>query len=116
MINTGSRWKLTYSGSSTQGSNVVFNYQLSVRDTSATCLAVNYRAGNCCNQTLIGLSFPLLEAVQAGVGKVAWSTMNNVPIKSQSWANTEGGVRSDLVAPMFTTSLQPGGLMDAEAG
>jgi hypothetical protein len=51
----------------------VFVYQLQINSASS-CNAVGYRRGNCCNQTLDGISFAMTEEAKAQVRRVAGST------------------------------------------
>ncbi|KAG1668300.1 hypothetical protein FOA52_011197 [Chlamydomonas sp. UWO 241] len=101
------RWSVTFVDSRVAGTDTVFEYRVALSNRFV-CDNITFREGNCCDQTLDGIVFPVVPSYVSAVTAAVWTTAAGVRIQSRFWQDA-ASVTTLMEFPMSTTSLPDDG-------
>ncbi|EFJ49915.1 extracellular matrix glycoprotein pherophorin-V31 [Volvox carteri f. nagariensis] len=106
-IDNHSRWRFRFQESEVVGNLTVFIFTLSV-DPSSQCIPVTYRAGDCCNQAMDGVSLALQPSYSGLVHYAKVYTYDGMEIGVKTGHTAYGGLGITLPKVLYTTDIPSG--------
>ncbi|KAG2498618.1 hypothetical protein HYH03_003366 [Edaphochlamys debaryana] len=107
LIDNHSKWRFKFSMSESIGQDVVYIFNLSVNE-KATCIPVQYRPGDCCNQAMDGVSLALDPAYAGLVKYVRVYTADGKEMRPDVVQTAEAGLSITLPLMLHTTDIPVG--------
>ncbi|GLI64390.1 hypothetical protein VaNZ11_007656, partial [Volvox africanus] len=111
LVNSNSRWAVSYVGSNITNGDLLFNFKVTLKDATH-CQPINYRNGSCCNSTFEGLSLPVLQQYRSAILKAA-VILGGKAVGASLYKNEfDYGIRLQLHKPVFVVSLPVGSSLE----